>query len=223
MKKVKEIITLTITNNTAYTQNVNILGNAYNARDTANAKTEYRWDITGFVFTTENTLNIAYKTITATLFTNYTTGVSDITSALIALNGLGIGTFTIYTALGLTYISTYNDNVVFDNLSIYNNSVPILNYYFSTPTVTGGNLVITVGVPVVTVANPANQNGSVPVTNGIGANITGNAVAAPNGFFCYVYDNGVLIFSSTLPLFYSFGFLVVSGHIYDIYCTDSPI
>ena len=51
-------ITLTITNNRDYPQDISVMGNPSNLLDTSNAKTEYRYDITGF------SIIIGFATIT---------------------------------------------------------------------------------------------------------------------------------------------------------------
>jgi len=109
--------TLQIFNNTAINQQLNILGNPANLLDTANAVTEYQWDVTGL--NPIGTVMLQYQSVGAASFTTYTaSGVTDIPSLVAALNGLGIGYFNTYTVAGNTYISTYNDNYVFGGLSI---------------------------------------------------------------------------------------------------------
>ncbi len=51
-------IGLQIRNNTNYPQQINVMGNPTNLLDTANATTEYRYDLTGFTITYENFVSI---------------------------------------------------------------------------------------------------------------------------------------------------------------------
>jgi len=113
-------VSLRIKNLRNYAQTANVMGNPYNLLDTANAQTEYRWNITGFVFTTEDTTTLEWKATGQATFNLYTSilGAQTIDSVLISLNGLGIGYFYTYVDAGQTYISTNNDNYVFNDLSI---------------------------------------------------------------------------------------------------------
>lgn len=113
-------ISLKIKNLRNYAQTANMMGNPYNLLDNANAQTEYRWNLTGFVFTTENTVTLEWKALSAATFNLYSSILSAQTldSVLVSLNGLGIGYFYIYVDAGQTYISTNNDNYIFNDLSI---------------------------------------------------------------------------------------------------------
>jgi len=109
--------TLQIQNNTATIQQLNILGNPANLLDTANATTEYLWDISSI--TTNSTITLEYKANgdpTFKIFTAYVSGGAD--SIVAALNGLGIGYFTAPTIGGITTLNTYNDNYVFGNITV---------------------------------------------------------------------------------------------------------
>jgi len=119
-------ITLNIRNNRTYPQRINVLGSPVNPLDTANALTEYRWDITAFTPSSSDTLTLEYKPLGASVFSTYTYLLSNPNSeALVAaLNGLGIGYFNYYTELGQNYLSTNNDDYVFGNLTI-NSNVPV--------------------------------------------------------------------------------------------------
>jgi uncharacterized delta-60 repeat protein len=113
-------ITLNIKNNRSYTQTINVMGNPYNLLDTSNAKTEYRWNVTTFVFTTETSISLEYKKNSEPTFTTYTSDLDgqNFQAVVTALNNLGIGYFNTYTELGQTYISTNNDNYQFGILDI---------------------------------------------------------------------------------------------------------
>ena len=114
-------ITLNIRNNRNYTQTINVMGNPYNLLDTSNAKTEYRWDVTSFVFPT-NQINVSlqYKPINETNLSTYNSLIpsENFDGVVAALNQLGIGFFNTYVELGQTYISTYNDRYFFGALSL---------------------------------------------------------------------------------------------------------
>ncbi len=118
-EKVLLNIGLTIINNTNTSQQVNLFGNP-SLTDTSNAKTEYRWNFTSFVFTGENAVSIEYKLNGAAAFSNFTYDLpaQSLDGVVAALDNLGIGYFSTYTELGQTYVGTYNDNYTFGDLSI---------------------------------------------------------------------------------------------------------
>ena len=114
-------ISLTIKNNTGYTQTVTAFTSPFNLRATSvNALKEYRYDLTGFSFTTETYITLQYRHINEASFSLYTCDLSSQTlaSVIVALNALGIGYFYTYTSGLNTYISTINDTYVFGDLSI---------------------------------------------------------------------------------------------------------
>ena len=143
-------ITLNIRNNRTYPQRINVLGSPVNPLDTANALTEYRWDITAFVPSSSDTLTLQYKPVGASVFSTYSEELSNPNSeALIAaLNGLGIGYFNYYIELGQTYLSTNNDDYVFGTLTINSNVTP------PTPT-TSTTSTTTTAVPTTTTTTTA--------------------------------------------------------------------
>jgi uncharacterized delta-60 repeat protein len=126
-------LSLDIQSNVDYPVTINILGNPYNLLDTTNAKTEYRWNVTSFTFTTETKVTVEYKLNSDATFNTFTQDLSAQTleSVVSALNLLGIGFFNTYTQLGQTYIGTYNDNYTFGDLNIFPTaSTSILNTVF---------------------------------------------------------------------------------------------
>ena len=129
-------ITLNIRNNRTYPIRINVLGGPYNPLDTANAKTEYRWDITAFTPSNDDVLTLEYKPVGAAVFSTYTYQIYNTnTEALIsALDSLGIGYFQSYTELGQLYLSTYNDDYVFGLLTITNNGTPATSTTTTTTT-----------------------------------------------------------------------------------------
>lgn len=114
-------ISLNIQNNRDYPQQINVMGNPSNLLDTANATTEYRWNITAFSFTNENSVSIQYKAVNTASFSAFTALLpsNDINGVISALNELKIGYFNSYVELGITYIGTYNQNYVFGDLNIF--------------------------------------------------------------------------------------------------------
>jgi uncharacterized delta-60 repeat protein len=134
MSLAKIEITLDIQNNTNYPQEINVLGSPYNLLDTVNATTEYRWNVTGFTFTTETNVSVQYRSTSQVVYSNYISGLASQTlqSVVDALNGLQIGYFNLYTELGQTYIGTYNQNYVFGNLNIYQPSLLNPAFYSGT-------------------------------------------------------------------------------------------
>jgi hypothetical protein len=118
-------ISLNIRNNTNYPQQINVMGNPTNLLDTANATTEYRWDITGFTITFQNFVSVQYKRNIDPAFDTFTWELdgTSLNGLVIALNNLGIGYFNLYDELGSTYIGTYNQNYAFGNLDVFNPSI----------------------------------------------------------------------------------------------------
>ncbi len=129
-------ITLNIRNNKTYPIRINVLGSPYNPLDTTNAKTEYRWDITAFTPSNDDTLTLEYKQYGAAVFSTYTSQIynTNIDGIIAALDGLGIGYFQSYTELGQLYLSTFNDTVEFGLLTISNNGAPATSTTTSTTT-----------------------------------------------------------------------------------------
>jgi hypothetical protein len=119
-------ITLRIKNNRDYPQTVNVMGNPYDLLDISNATTEYKWDLTGFVFTTEFYVTLQYKDVNSSSFSLYTQNLVAITldGVVTALNLLGIGFFYHFTTGGSTFITTSNNNYVFGDLSILPDAGP---------------------------------------------------------------------------------------------------
>lgn len=118
-------ISLNIQNNRNYPQQINVMGNPSNLLDTANAKREFQYDVTSFVFTNEDSVSIQYKVNGAASFLTFTGLLpsQNIQGIVDVLNSLQIGYFNTYTQLGNTYISTYNDNYQFGSINIFSSSV----------------------------------------------------------------------------------------------------
>lgn len=141
-------ITLTITNTRDYPQDISVMGNPSNLLDTSNATTEYRYDVTGFAFTNENTLSIQYRaTGSSEAWDLFITdlGGFDNQAIIDGLNLLGIGFFNLYTELGQTYIGTYNEKTEFGDLNVYYTPLPPSQQPITTQAVTtqDGNVLLT--------------------------------------------------------------------------------
>lgn len=113
-------ISINIKSNRGYTQTANLMGNPYNLLDTSNAATEYKWDLTGFVFSTETYVTLEYRDVNVPSFSLFTQDLAaqSLDAVVNALNLLGIGFFNHYTTGGQTFIATSNDAYVFGNLAI---------------------------------------------------------------------------------------------------------
>ncbi len=118
-------ISLNIRNNRNYPQQISIAGSPANLLDTSNATREFRWNVTGFTFTTENSVLVQYKLNGASVFSSYSGQLptQSFQAIIDVLNGLGIGFFNYYTELGQDYIGTYNQNYTFGDLNIYEASL----------------------------------------------------------------------------------------------------
>lgn len=130
-------ISLNVQNNRDYPQQINVMGNPANLLDTANATTEFRYDVTTFIFTNENSVTIQYKLNGASSYTTFS-GIlpsKTIQGVVDVLNSLEIGYFNTYTQLGSTYISTYNNNYTFGDINIFSTTTP--NYGINTTFVSG--------------------------------------------------------------------------------------
>jgi hypothetical protein len=104
------------------------MGSPYNGNDNANANQEYRYNFTGYVFNTSNSvLTIQVKGIGASTFTTFSTPFAGNTVQSVAqtLNTLSIGIFNTYTDLGQTYVSTHNDDNVYGDLTIFSEIVSV--------------------------------------------------------------------------------------------------
>lgn len=179
-------VSLRIRNLRNYPQTANVMGNPYNLLDTANAQTEYRWNITGFVFTTEDTTTLEWKATGQSTFNLYTSilGAQTIESVLISLNGLGIGYFYTYVDAGQTYISTNNDNYVFNDLSIIGGAAPIT----TTTTTTTTAAPTTTTTTTTTTAAPTTTTTTTTTTAAPTTTTTTTTTTLPVYIFCLGYD-----------------------------------
>ena len=132
-------ISLNVRNNTNYPQQINVLGNPANLLDTANATIEYRYDLTSFTFTSENSISIQYKIVGEPTFQTFTQLLDgqNLQAVQSAVNNLGIGYFNLYDELGLNYLGSYNNNYEFGDLSIFDsNAAPATTTTTTTSTTT---------------------------------------------------------------------------------------
>jgi hypothetical protein len=121
-------ITILIRSFRNYVQGFNAMGSPYNGNDNANANQEYRYNFTGYVFNTSNSvLTIQVKGVGASTFTTFSTPFAGNTVQSVAqtLNTLSIGIFDTYTDLGQTYVSTHNDDNVYGDLTIFSEIVSV--------------------------------------------------------------------------------------------------
>ena len=127
-------ISLDIQSNVNYPVQISVLGNPYNLLDTSNATIEYRWNVTGFVFTTESFVIVQYRNNASPSFSTFTQQlqVQNLQGVVDALNLLGIGFFSLYTELGQDYIGTYNQNYTFGQLNIYAPSIINPAFFYGT-------------------------------------------------------------------------------------------
>jgi hypothetical protein len=192
-------LNLNITNNVDYPVQINILGNPYNLLDTSNATTEYQYDLTSFVFTSENEVTIQYKLNSAASFSTYSGSFSNPTlqSVVDVLNNLGIGFFSVYSSGGNTYIGTYNDDYTFGQLSLYNSATAQVSYQITQPNAGGSGLINGVSFTL-----PYTTPITVPVTPVFGGSFPGQTIFV-SGTTQSVANTDVIITETSLQTFQS--------------------
>jgi len=181
-------ITLRIKNNRDYPQTVNVMGNPYDLLDISNATTEYKWDLTGFVFTTEYYVTLQYRDINSATFSLFTQNLAAITldGVVAALNLLGIGFFYHYTTGGSTFISTSNNNYVFGDLSILPNAGPTTTT--TTTTTTAAPTTTTTTTTSTTTAAPTTTTTTTTTTAAPTTTTTTTTTTLPIFTYCLGYD-----------------------------------
>jgi hypothetical protein len=167
-------ITLNIKNNRNYPTRINVLGSPLNLLDTTNSKTEYRWDITGITFSASCPVTLEYQAEGGASFATYTYELTNGNNNTLAeaLNGLGIGYFNVYTELGQTYISTYNDNYVFNQLTVCNAST-------TSTTTSTTTAALTSTTTSTTTAAPTTSTTTSTTTAALTSTTTSTTTAAP--------------------------------------------
>lgn len=120
----QEKLFLNLVNTTSAPQQVSLFNNPFNQVNNpsaTNTQPLYKWDVTSFTFTSEQTVSIQYKPVGASSFATVSAAIeaSTINSVVSALNSLDIGTFYTYTSGGNTYVAIYSEGYVYENLNIY--------------------------------------------------------------------------------------------------------
>ena len=206
-------ISLNIRNNTNYPQQINVMGNPANLLDTSNATTEYRWDLTGFSITFQNTVSVEYRRNIDPAFETFTWDLdgTSLQGVVTSLNNLGIGYFNLYDELGSTYIGTYNQNYAFGDLTIFNPSISTTTTTTTTtiaPTTTTTTTTTTTAAPTTTTSTTTTTTTNLvysEFTLGYSA-LNGNDscaefVIAPTSFYAIsgtiVLVNGTILYTDT--------------------------
>ena len=186
-------ITLNIKSNRDYPQTANVMSNPYDLLDISNATTEYKWDLTGFVFTTEYYVTIQYRDINSASFSLFTQNLAATTldGVVAALNILGIGFFYHYTTGGSTFVSTSNDNYVFGDLSILPDAGPTTTTTTTTTTAaptttTTTTTSTTTAAPTTTTTTTTSTTTAAPTTTT--TTTTSTTTATPVFTYCLGYN-----------------------------------
>lgn len=121
----REVISFNTTNNTNATVPVSLFGNTADQMDTANATTQYSWDLTSLTITNETQVLIEYRGVNETTFfsSSATFSGTSLQNVVDALNTLNLGYFFITTSGGNSFLNNYNLNVVFRALNVYASSL----------------------------------------------------------------------------------------------------
>ena len=186
----KEIISLSITNNTNGIVPISILGNYGDSMDTSNATTQYSWNLGSFAITNENTIIIQYKALNQANFTFSQISFSgtSINDVINALNTLNLGFFFTTTSGGNTIINNYNDNLVFSVLNILNpTSLSTLTYSFSFNATSMSAEIFVNAISQVLENSPSFTSGGVSVVSGdtILFNVQVNGNTKATNYFVY--------------------------------------
>jgi hypothetical protein len=133
----REVINFSIANNTNATVPVSLFGNTADQMDTANATTQYSWNLTSLTITNETQYIIEYRWVNESTFTLFTGTFSgtNLQSIVDSLNTLNLGYFFITTSGGNSFLNNYNQNIVFRNLNIYSSQdlITLFDFYEGTP------------------------------------------------------------------------------------------
>lgn len=163
-----EIISINLENTTTAVIDVSIMGNPTDLADVCNATTEYRWNVTGITFSTENRVSVQYRASNIVDFTLFTAVLQEqsVNGVVSALNTLGIGSFFTYTSGGNTYISNYDNQYVFGVINIFQQGIP--QFIYNVNLVGAGGIV---GVDVnfvnqLTLNSPVVQSGAFNTMSG---------------------------------------------------------
>lgn len=185
-------LNIQLQNNTPFNQPVSLFNNGnIPALNAASPDFNlYSFDVTGFVFATEQTVSIQQKPIGGS-FTTYSATIATFTIQGVcdALNTLNIGQFFTTTTDGNTYIQVYSNENVYGNLRIYNNTQLEIVYTFNCPTSVGsitlGNQfvppTVSVTLPSTTTNGNINLNTTFVINNPGGVSVIVNYTITVNG------------------------------------------
>jgi hypothetical protein len=211
-------LTLTIQSNVNYAVPINILGNVFNPLDTANATTQYQYNVTSFSITTEKSIALQYKPAGASTFSVFNTSFvgNTIQDVVNAMNTLNIGYFVAYTQSGSTYITTYNDNYVFGILNIFDPALAYLYYAFNLTDVGDAVKIVKNAITVVSDTAPSTASGSVPVVAGDSIVYDTGTGTLSGTFAVYNLTTNTYLYNQTLPPASSnvFSFTIAAGNSY---------
>jgi hypothetical protein len=220
----EEILNFNIVNNTNGIVPISLFGNNADPMDTANATTQYSWDISGFTITNESLIIIQYKPNSSSTFQLATIGFSgtSIQNVLNALNTLNLGYFFITTSGANTYINNYNNNIAFSNLQILNVGTTSLTYSWNLVG-SGGKAQIYVNAVIqVNDTSPITSSGSVSVVGGDTIQFSESATSNPTTFGILNLTTGIYI--QNVVLAPSTGsaptFTITSGNSYFLFAND---
>ena len=183
----QENILFNIQNNTNGTIPISIFGNNADPMDNANATTQYAWNLGTFNITSQNTILLQYKYPTDAFYTLVSVPLQGTTTQSIAdaLNTLNIGAFFITTSGVNNILNSYNQNLIFNYLNIFNaTNDAIVNYVFN---FTG------VGLQADILSNAVSQ-----ISQGSPANIKGQFVQTAGDSIQYIVTLG----GNTIPVNY---------------------
>jgi hypothetical protein len=219
----KEILNFGIVNNTNGIVPVSLFGNNADPMDTANATTQYSWNITGFSVTSQNTILLQYKSVNETFYSFTTIGFSGNTTQDIinALNTLNLGYFFTTTSGGNTYINNYNNNVSFHALNIltlFGDSTVFYSFNFNGVGLSAE--ILKNGVTQINSASPSFTSGSFAVFGGNTINFkvvfSGNTILT--NYSVYDITSGTYLqnVTSDSGIDSSFSYTAIGGHSYFI-------
>jgi uncharacterized delta-60 repeat protein len=117
----REVINFSIANNTNATVPVSLFGNKADQMDTANATTQYSWNLTSLTITNETQVLIEFRGVNESTFVSSSATFSgtSLQNVVNALNTLNLGYFFITTSGGNSFLNNYNQNIIFRNLNVY--------------------------------------------------------------------------------------------------------
>lgn len=219
----KEIINFTLQNTLSATMPVSIFGNMANLQDNGNATTEYSWNVTTLVVTTENTIELQYAAAGSPTFSTVTVPFSGTTYQDIvnALNTLNLGGFALIFQLGNWYIVNYSMNYQFGYLNIYDPAV-VPTTFAGAMTAAGDTLAFDINL-----VNQVTFVGVAPISGTYNAavadNLTISGTSGAIGFSLKVtqYPDNIILFTVVLPPAtpYIFNWVAQSTKQYEVFAS----